>query len=237
MPVYALPEELVFPDPRLAEEDGLLAVGGDLSARRLLLAYAHGIFPWYNSDEQPVLWFSPDPRFVLRTADLHIPRSLAKRIRRGDYVITVDQAFSEVIAACRTTARPGQGGTWITPDMERAYTTLHRLGFAHSVEAWQQGVLVGGLYGVAIGRSFSGESMFAHAPDASKVAFVWLVRQLHAWGWPLIDCQMETDHLARFGAVALEREDFLAQTASLVRQVVPPEPWSFSTGFHPLPTR
>ncbi len=237
MPVYALPADLVFPDPRLAEDDGLLAVGGDLSPRRLLLAYANGIFPWYNSDSQPILWFSPDPRFVLRTPDLHVSRSLTKRIRRGDYVITLDQAFSEVIAACRTAARPGQSGTWITPDMERAYRTLHRLGFAHSVEAWQGGVLVGGLYGVAIGRSFSGESMFAHTPDASKVAFVWLARQLAAWGWPLIDCQMETQHLARFGAVPLERDAFLTETAALVREPVPPGRWSFSAGFHPLERR
>lgn len=237
MPVYALPNDLVFPHPRLAEDDGLLAVGGDLSPRRLVLAYANGIFPWYNDDEQPVLWFSPDPRFVLRTADLHIPRSLGKRIRRGDYTITLDTAFADVINACRTQARPGQAGTWITPDMEHAYTTLHRLGFAHSVEAWQDGVLVGGLYGVAIGRSFSGESMFAHAPDASKVAFVWLVRQLQAWGWPLIDCQMETAHLARFGAAPLDRETFLAETAALVGHAVNPEPWSFSPGFSPLGDR
>lgn len=234
MPVYALPADLVFPDPRLAEEDGLLAVGGDLSPRRLLLAYANGIFPWYNSDAQPILWFSPDPRFVLRPAELHIPRSLAKRIRRGDYAVTFDQAFSDVVAACRATNRPGQAGTWITADMERAYNTLHRLGFAHSVEAWQGGQLVGGLYGVAVGRSFSGESMFARAPDASKVAFVWLVRQLQAWAWPLIDCQMETDHLARFGAASLPREAFLTELASLVRQDGGRRTWHLDPGFDPL---
>lgn len=230
MPVYALPDELLFPNPRLAEDDGLLAVGGDLSPRRLLLAYANGIFPWY-SEGQPFLWFSPDPRFVLRTDRLVVRRSLAKRLRRGDYEITLDKAFPEVIAACRTTARPGQSGTWITRDMERAYTTLHQLGFAHSVEAWRDGALVGGLYGVAVGRFFSGESMFARAPDASKVAFVWFVRQLRAWGWPIVDCQVETEHLGRFGAEPVDREGFLTELGELVRQREAPRAWAFDPGF------
>lgn len=233
MPVYRIPAEHVFPHPSLAEPGGLLGVGGDLDPRRLLLAYANGIFPWY-SEGQPILWFSPDPRFVLFPEELHVGRSLKKRIRRGDYRITLDTAFDRVIAGCKEVQRPGQHGTWITDDMEAAYTELHRLGFAHSAEAWKGDELVGGLYGVALGDLYCGESMFARASDASKVAFVWLVRQLEAWGLPLIDCQVHTRHLERFGAREIPRSDYLERIADLVSSGRPPGRWRFDPDFHPL---
>lgn len=232
MPVYRLPDEHLFPHARLAEPDGLLAVGGDLHPERLLLGYANGIFPWYG-EGQPILWFSPDPRFVLSFDRFKVGRSLRKRVRRGDYEIRLDTAFGMVLRHCRQTPRPGQAGTWITADLEHAYLQLHRLGFAHSVEAWQDGQLVGGLYGVALGGLFSGESMFAHASDASKVAFVWLVQQLEAWGFGLIDCQVRTHHLARFGAEDIDREDYLERLQSLVPAPGRPGPWRFDPGFSP----
>lgn len=236
VPVYRIPEQLVFPSPGLAEPGGLLGVGGDLRPDRLLLGYANGIFPWY-SDGQPILWFSPDPRFVLVPETLHVGRSLRKRVRRRDYRITLDTAFEKVIEGCRAAWRPGQSGTWITEDMEAAYIRLHRLGFAHSVEAWKGDELVGGLYGVALGGLYSGESMFATAPDASKVAFVWLAHQLRDWGFRLIDCQVYTDHLARFGAVEIPRDEYLGRIASLVREDGRPGRWSFDPDFVPDPLR
>jgi leucyl/phenylalanyl-tRNA--protein transferase len=201
-----------FPDPRAADGRGLLAYGGDLAAERLLAAYAQGVFPWY--DEDPILWFSPDPRMVLQPASLRVGRSLAKRVRAAPYRITMDTAFREVITACRDTPRPDQEGTWITAEMTEAYCALHALGFAHSVEAWREdgsesGALVGGLYGISLGRAFFGESMYAHAPDASKLAFVAFVRQLESWGFDFVDCQVQTDHLARFGASEWARGAFL----------------------------
>lgn len=233
MPVYRLPESHLFPPPDHAEPDGLLAVGGDLHPRRVLMAYAQGIFPWYSEDD-PILWFSPDPRFVMEPGALHVGRSLKKRIRRGDYEIRLDTAFTEVIRACRAAWRPGQSGTWITDDMEDTYNELHRMGFAHSAEAWQDGELVGGLYGVAIGRVFSGESMFAQASDASKVAFVWLVRQLAHWNFDLVDCQIETEHLTRFGAQPMPRTDFLDRLNAGLRQPRQTMPWRFDRQYHPL---
>jgi len=233
VPVYRIPAEHVFPHPSLAEPDGLLGVGGDLHPGRLLLAYANGIFPWY-SEGQPILWFSPDPRYVLFARDLHLGRSLKKRIRRGDYRITLDTAFGEVLAGCKDAQRPGQRGTWITDDMEAAYNELHRLGYAHSVEAWQGDALVGGLYGVALGDLYCGESMFARASDASKVGFAWLVRQLEIWGYPLIDCQVHTAHLERFGARAIPRSAYLRRIEGLVSSERPPGPWQFDEGFDPL---
>jgi leucyl/phenylalanyl-tRNA--protein transferase len=206
--VFRLDERLLFPNPELADDSGLLAVGGDLSAERLLLAYAHGIFPWYQQG-LPILWHSPDPRMVLRVGDLHIGRSLAKTIRRQPYDIRFDTAFAEVVEACADTPRPDQDGTWITEEMKAAYRELHRLGFAHSAEAWLGDRLVGGLYGVSLGAGFFGESMFAFEPDASKIAFVMLIQQLERWGITLIDCQVHTDHLARFGADLVPREKFL----------------------------
>lgn len=210
--IAELVRALPFPDPRQVDSQGLLAYGGDLSPERLIAAYAQGVFPWY--DEDPILWFSPDPRMVLAPSDLHVGRSLAKRIRARPYRISLDEAFDDVIRACRDTPRPGQEGTWITPDMVAAYCHLHELGFAHSVEAWQKDDegrerLVGGLYGVSLGCAFFGESMFAHAPDASKIAFATFVQQLERWDFGFVDCQMTTDHLARFGAVEWTRDQFL----------------------------
>ena len=224
MPVYRLMDAPVFPDPRDADESGLLAVGGDLSPRRLLNAYALGIFPWY-SDGQPILWHSPDPRMILRTADLHMGRSLRKRVRRGDYEVRLDTAFRPVIESCASVERPDQDGTWITAEMVEAYVRLHELGFAHSAESWRDGELVGGLYGVSLGGIFCGESMFARASDASKVAFVTLVRPLAAWGISLVDAQTHTDHLARFGATLWPREDFLDALALALRAATRPGPW------------
>lgn len=209
MPVFRLDERLLFPPPELAE-DGLLAVGGDLSSDRLLLAYSLGIFPWYD-EGLPILWHSPDPRLVLHAAELHVPRSLERTLRRGTFRITFDAAFGQVVDACAAAPRQGQDGTWITAEMRRAYKRLHRLGYAHSAEAWREGRLAGGLYGVSLGGVFFGESMFAREPDASKAAFVSLVRQLRLWGIELIDCQVATEHLERFGAREWPRVDFLAE--------------------------
>ncbi|MCB9765736.1 MAG: leucyl/phenylalanyl-tRNA--protein transferase [Alphaproteobacteria bacterium] len=208
MPVFALPPEHVFPDPRLARSDGLLAVGGDLHPHRLLLAYSMGIFPWY-SEGQPILWHSPDPRFVLMPDALTVGRSLRKVMRRRPFEVTLDQRFEDVIDGCAEAWRPGQRGTWITDEMRDGYCQLHRLGFAHSVEVWDDGALVGGLYGVALGSVYFGESMFARASDASKVGFVTLVAQLRRWRFSLIDSQVYTDHLARFGAEDIPRERYL----------------------------
>ena len=208
MPVYRLGPELAFPPPEDAEASGLLAVGGDLEPERLLLAYALGIFPWYE-DGLPILWHSPDPRMVLQPAELHVPRRLARRARSNPFRLSLDTAFPEVIRACAGTPRRGQRGTWITQDMIDAYVRLHELGFAHSAEAWEKDVLVGGVYGVSLGGCFFGESMFTRRPDASKLAFVALVRQLERWGCLLLDCQVRTEHLARFGAREWPRARFL----------------------------
>ncbi len=210
MPVYALTEELSFPPPELAREDGLLAVGGDLSPERLVLAYQNGIFPW-TTEHGPLLWWCPAPRFVLMPEDLHVGRTLRKLQRRAPYRLSLDEAFAEVIRGCATTKRPGQPGTWIRPDIQAAYIELHRRGIAHSVEAWEGDTLVGGLYGVALGSVFCGESMFARRPNASKLAFVAVVEQLRAWGFTMVDCQIFTEHLDRFGAIELELDDFLEQ--------------------------
>lgn len=217
MPVYRLPREAVFPEPAQAEPDGLLAVGGDLSPERLLTAYAAGIFPWY-SEGSPILWWSPDPRLVLDPAALHVPRSLARTLRRGRFELRVDTAFGEVIRRCAGKPRPDQDGTWITGPMVAAYERLHRLGFAHAFEAWEGGALAGGLYGVSLGAAFFGESMFADRPDASKAAFVEGVRWLAARGVELVDCQVRTEHLARFGAVEVPRPVFLARLAGALRR-------------------
>jgi len=207
MPVFRLDERLVFPPVSLAE-DGLLAVGGDLRPERLLLAYSQGIFPWYGKN-LPILWHSPDPRMMLTPDDLVVQRSLRKAIRKRPYQLRLDTAFDEVLRGCAEAPRPGQDGTWLIPEMVTAYHRLHELGFAHSIEAWDGDVLVGGLYGVGLGAAFFGESMFARAPDASKIAFVASVRQLAAWGTTLIDCQVHTEHLARFGAYEVPRNDYL----------------------------
>ena len=217
MTLFRLPRKIAFPDPRQAEPDGLLAVGGDLAPERLLAAYAAGIFPWYGPDA-PILWWSPDPRLVLDPARLHIPRSLARARRRARYRFTADTAFDRVIEACAEAGRPDQDGTWITPAMVRAYRQLHLLGFAHSFEAWEGEVLAGGLYGVSLGAAFFGESMFAVRPDASKLAFVESVEWLAGRGVRLIDCQVRTEHLARFGAEEWPRERFLAALAGALAE-------------------
>lgn len=210
MAVFRLPHEPIFPDPELAEPDGLLAVGGDLSPDRLLRAYADGIFPWY-SEETPILWWSPEPRMVLLPAEFHVPRSLRRSMRSGAFEVRADTAFGEVIRRCAGKDRPGQDGTWITPEMVLAYERLHALGFAHSFEAWEEGELTGGLYGVSLGAAFFGESMFADRPDASKVAFASSVEWLRGRGFELVDCQVDTEHLRRFGAREIPRAEFLAR--------------------------
>lgn len=207
------PHDLRFPPVERASPEGLLAVGGDLQPERLLEAYRHGIFPWYN-DDQPILWWSPDPRAVLFPEKLHVPRSLDRTIRRAHFTVTLDTSFREVMIQCAG-PRPQypEGGTWITPAMIEAYTALHEMGYAHSVETRQDGQLVGGVYGVAIGGAFFGESMFSRATDASKVALVTLLRQLRTWKFRIFDCQQSSSHVMRFGAEEISRRDFLEHLA------------------------
>ncbi len=223
-----------FPDPRTAlrEPDGLLAMGGDLSPARLLNAYAHGIFPWY-SEGQPLLWWSPDPRTVFRTDAVRLSSRFRRTLRRTDWVVTADTAFEQVVDACAQQPRPGQPGTWITDEMQAAYGRLHRLGHAHSVEVRAGSGLVGGLYGVAIGRMFFGESMVSLASGGSKVALAALAHRLHAWGWPLLDAQVANQHLLTLGAKLWPRERFLAEISGLTGQPEPVGAWS--TRFGELP--
>jgi len=204
-----------FPDASkaLTYPNGLLAIGGDLSVQRIISAYKNGIFPWY-SDGQPILWWSPDPRLVLFPEKLIIGRSLRKKLKQKPYIITFDQAFDQVILNCCTQTRPNQSGTWITTAMRQAYIQLHAIGIAHSVEAWQNDQLVGGLYGLALGKIFFGESMFSQCSDASKIAFVHLVKQLQTWNYEIIDCQVKTAHLNRFGAEEIPR----AQLINIISQ-------------------
>jgi len=228
MPVFALTDEVVFPRPELATPEGLLAVGGDLRPERLLLAYGSGIFPW-PVQGYPPLWHSPDPRFVLPPPTLTTSRSLRQTLRKRPFSLTLDTAFRDVMSACSEVPRPGQDGTWITDEMLDAYTTLHELGFAHSVEAWQDGRLVGGLYGVSIGACFCGESMFARVSDASKVAFVHFVRQLQDWGYNMIDCQVKSEHLSSLGAEDLPRRQFIARLNQWCELPGVPGPWRFDS--------
>jgi len=225
MDLRELMSAVPFPDPRGADPRGLLAHGGDLGPERLLSAYAHGIFPWYN--EEPILWFSPDPRMLLRPDELVVNRTLRKNLRRGRYEVRLDSAFEAVIRACATASRPDQDGTWITDDMIEAYEELHRQGYAHSVEAWEDGELVGGLYGVSLGHCFFGESMFSLRSDASKIAFVSLVEQLERWRIDLIDCQVHTEHLERFGAVEWPRARFLDRLAERLEHETRQGRWAF----------
>jgi leucyl/phenylalanyl-tRNA--protein transferase len=226
MPIYRLTSQVAFPDPNNADPDGLLAYGGDLQPRRVLLAYALGIFPWPGETSWPLLWFSPDPRLVLLPSMLHVSKSLRKTLNKRCFEVRFDTAFEPVIHACATIPRRSEQGTWITPAMQQAYCTLHALGFAHSVEAWADGVLVGGLYGVSLGAAFFGESMFAHRPEASKVAFVHLVQQLAAWDFHFVDCQMHTPHLARFGAVTWPRQRFLQALEQALQVPTRRGPWT-----------
>ncbi len=212
---------LRFVIDRGTHEEGLVAIGGEITAERVLEAYADGIFPWPVDEESPVLWWSPDPRFVLYPEHLHVGRSLEQRIGSGRFEVRLDTCFDEVIEGC---TRP-EG--WITAEVQAAYTDLFHRGHAHCVGSWRDGKLAGGLYGVALGDVFFGESMFAREPDASKVAFVTLVRQLRAWGFGLVDCQQETEHLARFGAMAIPREQFLAELQRLLKRPNRPGPWRF----------
>jgi leucyl/phenylalanyl-tRNA--protein transferase len=209
------------------EPNGLLAAGDDLSTARLLAAYRRGIFPWFNDDD-PVLWWSPDPRMVLWTHEAHVTRSLRRVARSGRFSLSFDRAFVDVMQACAE-RRAGQDGTWITPMMVDAYTRLAALGHAHSVEVWEQGVLVGGLYGVSVGRMFFGESMFSRRSDASKVALTALAAQLRRWEIPLIDCQLATAHLSSLGARELPRAEFARVVGGLVDDDAPPLPWVFDT--------
>ncbi len=214
---------MLVPDcPRIGPS-GLVAVGGDLRPTTLIDAYSKGAFPWY--DEEPILWFSPDPRMVLLPDGLRIGRSVRRAVERERFTIRFDTAFDEVIEACAGARRPGQRGTWINADMLRAYRSLHRLGLAHSAEAWKEGRLAGGLYGVSLGGVFFGESMFARASDASKVAFVHLIALLRAWDFRIVDCQIRTDLMARFGATEWPRPRFLKSLKSALRLPTRKGPW------------
>ena len=207
---------------------GLLAVGGDLSKERLLEAYRLGIFPWY-SDDQPILWWSPDPRLVLDLKDFKISRSLSKTLKKGVFQVTFDHAFEEVIQACAVVPRAAQNGTWITEEMQEAYINLHGLGYAHSVESWFGGKLAGGLYGVSLGKAFFGESMFHLKTDASKVALATLVEKLKSWDFHFIDSQMTTEHMVRLGAKELPRRIFLKRLQSALRHPTRRGRWRIDT--------
>ena len=220
-----------FPDVSLAmtEPDGLLAVGGTLCPQRLQNAYCHGIFPWYNED-QPILWWSPNPRAVLFPPKLHVSRSLRKTQRHNPFTVTLDQAFEAVIDGC-SEPRQKQRGTWISPEMKAAYSKMFQLGHAHSVECWQERELVGGLYGLAFGKVFFGESMFSRRTDASKIAFVHFVKQLQRWGFLIIDCQVETEHLMSLGAELIPRSHFVQMLENLCYLPTQAVPWRFDPDF------
>ena len=227
MPVYLLPDELIFPSPHLARKEGLLAVGGDLSQKRLLLAYRMGIFPWYSEDE-PIMWWSPDPRLVLYPSEFRVSRSLKRAIRKKMFDLTVDEAFESVINSCARSRTKADEGTWIVEEMIAAYRRLHESGLAHSVEAWQDGKLAGGLYGVSLGKCFFGESMFTQISNASKVALAALVKHLQALEFSLIDCQISTPHLLSFGAQEIPRTRFLSELERALKSPTLKGKWSFS---------
>jgi len=213
---FRLDHRLVFPDPALADEDGLLAVGGDLSPERLLLAYRNGIFPWFSG--RLPQWYCPDPRFVLYPEELMVSRSMRQLLRRNAFEVTLNRCFRDVIQACRDTERPGQWGTWITSSMVEAYVRLHEMGHAVSVEAWQEGILVGGLYGIRMGDFFFGESMFSRVGNASKYAFITHVRMLQEEGVGLVDCQIYSTHLESLGARFMPRDVFLKRLEVLRKE-------------------
>lgn len=221
--------DIRFPPVELASRDGLLAVGGDLSVERLIEAYKNGIFPWYN-EGQPILWWSPDPRAVLFPAELRVSRSLRKTARSGKFRVTLDRCFADVMRACAGPRRQQpDGGTWITPAMLAAYCELAERGYAHSVETWEGDRLVGGLYGVALGSAFFGESMFSRVSDASKVALLYAVRQLERWGYTIIDCQLPSPHLQRLGSRSIPRARYLALLKNALVQSGHPAPWHFDS--------
>ncbi len=226
MPIYLLPPDpSIFPDPRLAGPEGLLALGGDLSLERLLTAYSQGIFPWYGEGD-PILWWSPDPRLVLFPERLHVPRRLRRFVRDCPWEVTLDRDFERVMRACGQIRRPQGQGTWIVAEMVSAYVALHRAGYAHSVEVRENGELVGGLYGVALGRAFFGESMFHLRPEASKVALLALVDRLRAWMFHFIDCQQTTEHMLRFGAQEVPRATFLRMLDRALESPDMPGSWA-----------
>ncbi len=224
MPVFQLTAELLFPPPELARDDGLLAVGGDLSPERLLLAYSQGIFPWYSAGD-PILWWSPSPRLILIPQDFHCSKRLARQIRQGAFQTRFDTAFREVISHCAGVRRASDNGTWIVPEMIEAYCRLHDLGYAHSVECWQGGHLVGGLYGVSLGGAFFGESMFSLVPNSSKIALAALCRRLGQWDFDLIDCQMKTAHLLRLGGEEINGHEFARRLNVSLAKPTRREPW------------
>ena len=227
VPVYQLNFNLSFPPPELAEPSGLLAVGGDLSPKRLLQAYSRGIFPWYSPGD-PLLWWSPDPRTVIFPEEFHCPRRLKRTVRQKRFAVRADTCFTEVIEACATIPRQHEKGTWITREMKEAYIQLHEEGFAHSIETWQDGELVGGLYGVSLGRCFFGESMFSRVSDASKTALAVMARKLADWNFRFIDCQFQTDHLAQFGAREIPRSTYLRLLERGLERPTRRGPWEFS---------
>ena len=214
MPLFALDNELIFPPPSLAEPDGLLAMGGDLSPERLLLAYQNGIFPWYEGDH--ILWWCPDPRFVLFPDDIKVHKNIRKMMRSNEFEFTINKAFHQVIHNCKKIYRPGQDGTWITNDVEKAYIRMHELGYATSAEVWKDGELAGGVYGMKLGKVFFGESMFSKVTNASRLAFIRYVKLLHEEGIELIDCQVYTEYLESLGAKMIERKDFIRLLNSLL---------------------
>ena len=223
----SLPRTYTFPPLEAASPEGLLAVGGDLNPDRLLSAYRQGVFPWF-SNGQPILWWSPDPRAILYPTNLHISRSLRKNMRTQGFEVTADRAFDRVIEVCAE-SRNAREGTWITSGMQQAYCTLHRMGYAHSVETWQNGQLVGGLYGLEIGKAFFGESMFSHVTDASKTALVALAASLTAGGYHFIDCQVVSEHLNSLGAQAVPRYRFSSELKQAVEIPVNGTPWNWAT--------
>jgi leucyl/phenylalanyl-tRNA---protein transferase len=214
MPLYALDKKLIFPPVHYAEPDGLLAIGGDLTVERLLLAYRSGIFPWY--EEEHILWWCPDPRFILLPQELKVSKSMMALLKKNEFDFTIDRAFAKVIRQCKTTARPGQDGTWITDEVEKAFCKLHELGYAQSAEVWKDGELVGGLYGIRMGKIFFGESMFSNMNNASKYAFIKYTNYLSEQGIELIDCQVYTEHLQSLGAKMIERKDFIMRLRELI---------------------
>lgn len=214
MPLFALDNELLFPPPSLAEPDGLLAMGGDLSPERLLLAYQNGIFPWYEGS--PILWWCPDPRFVLFPKDIKTHKNIRRMMRSNEFEFTINKAFPQVIHNCKKIYRPGQDGTWITNEVEKAYIKMHELGYATSAEVWKEGELVGGVYGMKLGKVFFGESMFSKVTNASRLAFITYVKLLQEEGIELIDCQVYTEYLESLGAKMIERKGFIRLLKSLL---------------------
>jgi len=235
VPILGPAPDSGFPNPTtaLTNPNGLLAIGGDLSPTRLLDAYRHGIFPWY-SEGQPILWWSPDPRMVFRSDGVHLSRRFRRTLRGLAWTLRADTAFDAVVGACATVPRPGQDGTWITPEMRRAYGELHRLGHAHSIEVFDGARLVGGLYGVAVGRMFFAESMFSALPGGSKAALAGLADRLRQWNWPLLDAQLDNPHLRSLGGEAWPRPRFLAEVARRVAEAGRVGPWTGAFGEVPV---